>query len=90
MMYVDTSESKLSPLKLSGLQKENVKPEERQARKAEYNQMLLQNLERLAERKKDMQDRGNRSKSRESHEKFVSHFEKENSPRSASRSSNGR
>lgn len=92
-MYVDTSESKVSPgpLHLSGLEKENYKPEDRQAKKEEYNQMMLNNLERLAERKKGMQDRFSRSKSRESHEKFVGNFERgEQSPRSISHSSNSR
>jgi hypothetical protein len=52
--------------------------------------MLLNNLERLADKKMTRENVYDRATSRKSLDKFVSNFEIQQSPRSASRSSNGK
>lgn len=52
MRYLDNSpDSKRTFQKLNGLEKENVKPEDRLAKQDQYNQMLINNLEKLADKK---------------------------------------
>jgi hypothetical protein len=80
MRYLDNSpEAKRQTIqKLNGLEKENVKPEDRKARQELYNQMLLtnlENLERLAGKKQAKMQVDDRTTSRDSHDKFISNFE---------------
>ena len=73
MRYRDDSpEGKKQIYRFQGLEKENIKPEDRLSRLEQYNMMLINNLEKLAEKKKEALQFSNRdSRSKDSHEKFV-------------------